>query len=59
MNEHDAQLYAEEKGLMDGYNLNWEPPFRMSYCADIAEIYQNSYWYGFETAIIEEEFPNG
>ena len=59
MNEHDAALYAEDKGLEDGFKGTWAPPFRMSYCADIAEIYEQCYWLGLEEATIAHEFPNG
>ena len=59
MNEHDAALYAEDKGIEDGYAGTWAPPFRQSYCPDIAMIYEASYWLGLEARAIEESFPNG
>ena len=59
MNEHDAALYAEDKGIEDGFKGRWDPPFRMSYCADIAAIYAQCYWLGFEAKTVEQEFPNG
>ena len=59
MNEHDAALYAEDKGIEDGYLGTWDPPFRQSYCPDIAAIYETSFWVGFEAKTIDMEFPNG
>mgnify|MGYP001612441010 CR=1 FL=1 len=59
MNEHDAILYAEDKGIEDGCAGNYDPPFRSSYCPDIAEIYQTYYFYALAMSTFCEEFPNG
>jgi hypothetical protein len=59
MNEHDAELYAEDKGIEDGATGKWEPPFRRDFCGEFTEIYELSWWNAFAMRTIEEEFPNG
>jgi len=59
MNEHDAELYAEDKGIEDGSKRNWEPPFRRGMCDEFVAIYESNWWAAFTQKIVEEEFPNG
>lgn len=59
MNEHDAELYAEDKGIEDGCAKTYDPPFRSSYCPELAIIYQTNYWLGLAAQAILDEFPNG
>ena len=59
MNEQDAALYAEEKGVIDGYAKNWDPPFRRTYAPNLGEIYEQCYWMAFAIRVSADEFPNG
>jgi len=59
MNEHDAELYAEEKGLEDGARGTWAPPFNRSYAYDLQETYEVAWWHALAVRTVEEEFPNG
>ena len=59
MNENDAGLYAEDKGIEDGYVGNYDPPFRSSYCPELAKIYQTNYFFSLMVKALHTEFPNG
>lgn len=58
MNEADALAYAEDKGIEDGGNREWSPPFINLYDEELTRVYQASWWAGFVQQVIEEEFPN-
>ena len=59
MNEHDATLYAEERGIEDGAKRCWSPPFNRSYAGDLTKIYASAWWEAFMMGVVAEEFPNG